>query len=281
VTFYLGCPEPSWLRRTTVPLFISRNRLVRVRQLPAARGPWALDSGGFSELQLHGRWTITPQQYVDEVRGYIAQLGEPDFAAPQDWMCEDDQLARTGKTVEEHQVLTAVNYAVLRQLAPEVPWIPVLQGATIAHYLRHAGMYAAMGVDLAAHPRVGVGSVCRRQATVGAALLFDRLVDELGLRNLHGFGLKADGVELFGERLASADSMAWSYAARRDADDPDRAPCPDGRRDCRNCLHAALAWRQVVLARWERARAAAWAVPVEVPQLRERRAPAQAELFPV
>ncbi len=233
--FYLGCPEPAWIRRTAVPLFLSRTRLARVRNLPAARGPWALDSGGFSELHLAGRWTISPQRYVEEVRGYTAQLGEPDFAAPQDWMCEDDQLRATGRTLAEHQTATVLNYAVLRGLAPEVPWLPVLQGVTVASYLRCAAMYEAMGVDLAAVPRVGVGSVCRRQATVGAALLFDTLVGELGLRNLHGFGLKADGLALFGEQLASADSMAWSYGARRDADEPGRASCPDGRRDCRNC----------------------------------------------
>ncbi|MEK6443687.1 deazapurine DNA modification protein DpdA family protein [Pseudonocardia sp. T1-2H] len=281
MTFYLGCPEPSWLRRTSVPLFISRTRLSRVIALPEARGPWALDSGGFSELRESGRWTISPQRYADEVRGYIAQLGEPDFAAPQDWMCEDDQLARTGLTLQEHQVRTVLNYAVLRQLAPEVPWLPVLQGVTVASYLRCAAMYEAIGVHLADEPRVGVGSVCRRQATVGAAVLFDRLVGELGLRNLHGFGLKADGLDLFGEQLASADSMAWSYGARRDADDPDRAPCPDGRTDCRNCLHEALAWRERVLASWAGARGRADVPPVVAPRLRPRREPAQTSLFSV
>ena len=279
--FYLGCPEPSWIRRTSVPLFLCRNRLARVKNLPAARWPWALDSGGYWELRDNRRWTISPKAYVDEVRRYVDQLGEPDFIAVQDEMCEDDQLARTGRTAEQHLMASALSYATLVGLAPELPWLPTLQGATIRQYLRCADIFQAMGVDLAAQPRVGVGSVCRRQNTVGAALLFDTLVRERGLRNLHGFGLSTLGLALFGEQLASADSQAWSYGARRDAERPDRMPCPDGRTDCRNCLHEALAWRERVLAGWESARARAVFPPVEVPPLRPRRKPAQGQLFAV
>jgi O-acetyl-ADP-ribose deacetylase (regulator of RNase III) len=34
--------------------------------------PWALDSGGFTELSLHGRWKATPAAYVAAVRRYPA-----------------------------------------------------------------------------------------------------------------------------------------------------------------------------------------------------------------
>lgn len=278
--FYLGCPEPSWIRRTSVPLFISRTRLGRLATLPAARGPWALDSGGFSELDLHGRWTVSPKAYVAEVRRYVDQLGEPDFIAVQDWMCEDDQLRDTGRPLHEHLMWSALSYATLRDLAPDLPWLPTLQGVRQCDYLWCAEIFDAMGVDLVAAPRVGVGSVCRRQPTVGAALLFDRLVDELGLRNLHAFGFKADGLALCGERIASADSLAWSQDARRVGNRGDGPACPEGKTDCRNCLHHALAWRSRTVARWE-ARRAEVADAVVCPVLRPRREPLQSALFAV
>jgi hypothetical protein len=86
-TFYLGTHHPSWLRRTDVPLFISRRRLAGRKTLPRARGPWALDSGGFQELTLHGRWTLTPREYVREVRRYASEIGNLRFAAAMDWLC--------------------------------------------------------------------------------------------------------------------------------------------------------------------------------------------------
>lgn len=67
-TFFLGTHHPNWLRKTDVPLFVSRRRLAGRTRLPRARGVWALDSGGFQELNLHGRWTVTPAHYVAEVR---------------------------------------------------------------------------------------------------------------------------------------------------------------------------------------------------------------------
>lgn len=42
----------------------------------------------------------------------------------------------------------------------------------------------------------------------------------------------------------SADSMAWSFAARRQ---PFSGSC--GRRSCSNCLHYALEWRRRLLNR--------------------------------
>src|SRR5436309_107712 len=47
-------------------------------------------------------------------------------------------------------------------MAPELPITPVLQGQSISDYSRCADLYERHGVDLAALPLVGVGSVCRR-----------------------------------------------------------------------------------------------------------------------
>lgn len=239
-TFYLGSPQTNWLKEVAVPLFVSRRRLVQRKRLPRALGPWALDSGGFSELSLHGKWTITPGDYIAEVRRYRDEVGRLDWAAPQDWMCEPWMVKKTGLTLRAHQQRTLDNYLELRDLAPDLPFIPVLQGWDRGDYLVHVEDYARAGIDLAAQPLVGLGSVCRRQH-LGTAR---EIVSALRPLRLHGFGFKLTGLEEFGDQLASADSMAWSYGGRRERRFPE---CRHQR--CANCLRWALHW----LGRVERA----------------------------
>lgn len=225
-----------------MPLFVSRRRLEKVKHLPRAKGAWALDSGGFTELSLFGGWTITVAQYIAEVRRYIADIGRLTWAAPMDCMCEPWIVAKTGLSVEEHQHRTLENYLELRTQAPEVPWIPVLQGWTLTDYLRHREAYARAGVDLASLPLVGVGSVCRRQATAGIAVLLARLA-EAGLR-LHCFGMKGSGLRRSAGFVVSADSLAWSLAARKR---PPLHECRGRHRHCNNCIRYALCWRERLL----------------------------------
>jgi hypothetical protein len=249
VIFYLGSHRPNWLELAGVPLFVSHRTLRDRKTLPRAAAPWALDSGGFTELSLHGRWVTTPADYAAAVRRYRDEVGLLAWASPQDWMNEPPMLAKTGLTVAEHQRRTVENLLELRELAPDLPFVPVLQGWEPDDYLRCADLYAAAGVDLAAEHTVGVGTVCRRQDTHAADVIFSRL-GERGIR-LHGFGIKLDGIRQYGHALTSSDSMAWSYWARRDAIKREQAgrPVPAcGKRTCANCLHYALAWRDKAMA---------------------------------
>lgn len=249
-TFYLGTHRPTWLWTVTdVPLFIS-HRVLRERKSPFPRAttPWALDSGGFTELKLYGKWETTPEEYVASVRRFADELGHMEWAAPQDWMCEPwiieggwhegQYYVGTGLSVAEHQARTVENYLTLTEMAPELGFIPVLQGWELDDYHAHADAYAAAGVDLTSLPLVGIGSVCRRQATGQIAVIFDHL-HGLGLA-MHGFGVKSQGLGLYADSLTSADSLAWSYAARQDARKGVRH-C--AKKTCANCLHYALAWR--------------------------------------
>lgn len=247
-TFYLGAHRANWLASAGVPLFVSRRTLVRLKSLPHATTSWALDSGGFTELSMHGAWNTTPQEFVTDVRRYYDEIGSLVWSAPQDWMCEPDMLKRTGLCVEEHQRRTIVNYLELRSLAPELPIIPVLQGWTLGDYLRHADQYEASGVKLAALPLVGVGTVCRRQNTTLPGLLFSLLHAD-GLR-LHGFGLKMQGLRASKHVLESADSMAWSYSGRRNPPLPGHET---RHKNCANCIDYALMWRADLLASLDRA----------------------------
>lgn len=249
--FWLGTHQPSWLEHAAVPLFVSDTRLRGRKRLPRAIAPWACDSGGFTMLQQQGRWTVTPEEYVDRLRRYAAEITQMSFCAPQDWMCEPK--IRTGGTagrvrfvgthlsVKEHQHRTVENLLRLRELAPELPIIPVLQGYEIGEYVHCAELYARAGVDLTAEPLVGLGSVCRRQATQQIAQLA-AIFAGAGMA-LHGFGVKTGGLAAYGEHLVSSDSQAWSDAGRW------VAGCTPTHKRENNCLPFALAWRRRVLDR--------------------------------
>lgn len=342
--FWLGTHQPHWLadpRCAGVDLFVSRSTLKARKTMPAAVTDWALDSGGFSEIQLHGRWTITPEEYIAEVRRYLA-IGRLQWAAPMDWMCEPQVIAGlverrkskacpaclrahrktadgkpvplrvasldteerplfvcecgyqatgkaprihvarwrawaaeagtvmaasvaeadrlglgavvvfhgTGLSVEEHQRRTVENFLELRRLAPDLPFIPVLQGWSLYDYWRCEEMYRAAGVDLKAETLVGVGTVCRRQGTNEATLIMQSLAAG-GLR-LHGFGFKILGLRASADVLASADSLAWSDTARRAPPLPGHDKPGPGRRtghiNCANCIEYALMWRANLMA---------------------------------
>jgi hypothetical protein len=152
-------------------------------------------------------------------------------------MCEPWILEKTGLTIEEHQRRTVESLRRLRELAPSIRWVPVVQGWEISDYVRHVEMYREAGFALEEEPVVGVGSVCRRQGThEGAAIM--RTLSKMGL-NIHAFGIKTQGLAMFGDRITSADSMAWSYVARKRNI---RLPgCKH--KTCSNCFDFAMQWQ--------------------------------------
>ena len=245
---YVGSHEPSWLGRAGIPLFISHRRLARLkRTLPTAIAPWALDSGGFSELALFGGWKTTALEYVAAVARYDREIGKLDWAAGQDWMVEHEMLARTGKTVMEHQRLTVDNYVELCRLWGDFsdascPFLPTIQGYQISEYKDCMTMYADAGVDLGGVPLVGVGSVCRRQHTDDIRAVFEAILETDPELPLHGYGVKNRGLAIYGELLCSADSLAWSFNARKN---PRLPGCTH--KSCSNCMLWALRWRRNII----------------------------------
>ena len=248
--FYLGTHQPQWLRFLKIPLFVSYKRLEGYRTLPQAVGPWALDSGAFSEVQAHGGWTIPADKYAEQVGRFSSEIGRMEWASIQDWMCEPVMLAKTRLTIDEHQRRSVQSLVDLRRLAPAVPWAPVLQGWAPADYLKHRAMYERAGFDLKAEKIVGVGSVCRRNKTREIWEIAESLSD---LR-LHGFGVKTSGIDVAARYFTSTDSMAWSFAGRRDP------PLPGHETrhiNCANCVDYALMWRDRLLEKLKEATCAA------------------------
>ncbi|RZU28219.1 hypothetical protein EV284_6385 [Streptomyces sp. BK022] len=243
---YLGTHQPSWLARPEfaedcVPLCVANHRLSGRKTLPRAVTPWMLDSGGFTELSKHGRWTVSPYAYAADARRYYDEVGLMDVCAIQDWMCEDEILTNTGLTVADHQLKTVASYLNLMTLDADLPWMPVVQGFTLDEYLRCVDLYERAGVDLTLEPVVGIGSVCRRQGTKEAVRIIETLWS-MGIR-LHGFGFKVTGLRNGASHLLySSDSMAWSVNATHH--EP-MTGCTH--QHCGNCPQYALAWRNRML----------------------------------
>lgn len=243
--FYLGIHHPCWLRTIPVPVFVSHVALRKYKRLPVrlAGAIWALDSGAFSEIDKFGKWMTTPEDYAAAVRRYRDEIGGLAWAAPMDWMCEPRMLAKTGLTVAEHQHRTIESVLHLRAIAPDLPFAPVIQGWDLRSYVNCVKLYTEAGIDLAAEPIVGIGSVCKRQGTDEIGRVVTVLADEFGLK-LHGFGVKSTGVSKYGAALTSSDSMAWSKAGRAV---PGCAHGTRGKTEA-NCIEFGLEWRARMLA---------------------------------
>ena len=243
--FFLGTHVPNHLEKTDVPLFISRRALEKRKSTLNSKGQWALDSGGFTELNLNGKWSISAQDYVNTVNRINRTPGLV-WAAQQDWMCEPFVLEKTGLTVNEHLKRTVSNLLELRELDCDTHITPVLQGWELEDYKQCFEMFEAKGVDLRSEPIIGLGSVCRRQATSE----IEKIVKYFHAKDLklHGFGVKINGLKRYGEMLESADSLAWSFGARYSQSHCSICKINPKTKNCANCLNYALEWRKKVLA---------------------------------
>ncbi len=221
VEFYVGLHQPSDAHRFKRACLSIRRLWTRKKPIEGVSA--LIDSGAFMELFLHGKYQDSVEKYAARLHALYTQ-GVVNIAGvvAQDYMCEPFMLAKTGLTVEEHQRLTIERYdelvAALNRRFPKgipFPVMPVLQGYAPSDYVRHL---AAYGARLAHNMWVGVGSVCKRNSApekIAAVLRAIKAVRP-DLR-LHGFGVKLTSLLSAAVRdlLATADSMAWSYAARK------------------------------------------------------------------
>ncbi len=171
-----------------------------------------MDSGAFSELSLYGKYRNDTGEYIKQINRW-KRCGNMLAAVTQDYMCEPFITNKTGLSIEEHQIKTIERYKEIQD-GTDAYVMPVLQGYSKEDYLRHIDMYG----DLLKHGMwVGVGSICKRNSNIGAIEEILSLIKEKRPDlKLHGFGLKITALSsaLVRDCLYSADSMAWSFAAR-------------------------------------------------------------------
>lgn len=212
MNFFVGLHQPSDAKHFD-RCFISVGRL-RGRKGAFEVDKWIMDSQAFRTIELYGGYPHPPEEYADQIRRWKSN-GNLLAAVSQDYMCEPFMLARTGLTIAEHQRLTIERYDALLRCETGVYIMPVLQGYDPDDYVSHIRQY---GARLAHGAWVGVGSVCKRNSS--PCLILDVLLAIKTERPdlwLHGFGLKTTALAHGTIRalLNTADSMAWSYAARR------------------------------------------------------------------
>lgn len=222
-----------------IPIMVSDLRLKRVARVKRAGGPVMIDSGSFT-IHDQGKQFDPPEEYAERVRGYMDKLGSVVAVATYGEMCEEWILAKTGRTVRQNQEMTVESYLKLSALAPEVPWLPEIQGFEEHEYHECVDLYYSAGVALHTPPMVGLGSICRREGTE-AARRIARSIAARGIQ-LHGFGVKDP--KSLDSAFQSADSFAWSYGARKRTRE-----CPHGIVKWeRNCPEYLRAWRDKVLS---------------------------------
>jgi len=268
--FYLGISRLNWLKCEVIGrAFISMNSFDKAVKLPESAVTFAVDSGGFKELQMFGRWRKGVDDYAQRVQRIKKRYGaQCEWVSPQDWMCEpiivaggrtkDGVFVGTGESVETHQVRTVENYIALRARLGDLV-VPVVQGWTLDDYHRCLNMYLDRGVDLTQNPRVGIGSVCRRQGTREATDIVVSVAREIGPR-LHGYGFKKS-TPLADSVMVSKDSFAWAYAGMRRPNEththyrnssvfyPENAGLSGCAKNCAQCLDYALDWRDELVGK--------------------------------
>lgn len=214
--FFVGLDEVAHAKHFSA-CFISINRLRR-RKSDFEVNDWMLDSAAFTELHRFGRYRHDVAAYASEIKRWKV-CGNLLAAVSQDYMCEPFMLSKTGLTVAEHQRLTIERYRQLVAAATGVAILPVLQGYQPEEYVSHLRQYGDL---LNPAMWVGVGSVCKRNASPCLILeVLSAIKDARPDLRLHGFGLKITALasEAVRNELYSCDSMAWSYAARREGRD--------------------------------------------------------------
>lgn len=243
--FFVGLHQPSDAKHFDAA-FISVGRL-RKRQSDFPVGDWILDSQAFRTIEMHGGYPHPPEEYATQIRRWKT-CGNLLAAVSQDYMCEPSMLAITGLTVADHQRLTIERYDRLLRCDTGCYIMPVLQGYAPDDYVSHIRQY---GARLAHGAWVGVGSVCKRNGNPRAILdvLIAIKTERPDLR-LHGFGLKtialANGV--IRRLLHTADSMAWSFSARknkRNANDYREAE------SFRDAVERSIAYQSHFIEDWE------------------------------
>lgn len=211
VRFFVGLHHPADAKHFDAA-FISVNA-IRSRKGPFPARDWIMDSGAFTEIAKYGGYRNPPAEYAAQIRRWAIN-GNLLAAVSQDFMCEPHMISKTGLSVAEHQRLTIERYDALLAEEPPVYIMPVLQGYAPEDYVAHIRQY---GERLGLGAWVGVGSVCKRNGRPDAIeqVLLAIKGERPDLR-LHGFGLKATSLAsgVIRDALYSADSMAWSFAAR-------------------------------------------------------------------
>jgi len=216
--FYLGTHRAVWLSQTDVGLAVEYASIANRKRMPRATGAWILKAPIAVSVAEHADVLYRADEGTEGMR-WAASLAVP-----------SGRPAHRAGSAAEH-------FVRLRELAPETPVAPGLEGEDVEDYVFCTSVYSANGVELHEEPVVVVGSLEGRDAKDVAAIVRE-LVSQ-GLR-LHAADVKLAGIASYAHWCASVDSSGW----RRHAGRQPLEGCTH--RSCADCLAYALEWRKLV-----------------------------------
>lgn len=249
MTFFVGLHHPH-VAGNFDHAFISVN-VIRNRKSAFPANEWIMDSGAFTTIFKHGGYPLPVSEYAAQIRRW-KDNGKMLAAVSQDLMCEREMLIKVAiadgvlkpptaaelgfdereyevvvkdvditpdfisERIKVHQQRTIERYDALLAEDTGAYIMPVLQGYSPGEYRSHIRQY---GERLKAGMWVGVGSVCKRNTNIMSIwMVLEAIHDERPDLLLHGFGLKKTSLQepMIRDHLHTADSMAWSFAARKE-----------------------------------------------------------------
>lgn len=238
--FYLGLSDPPHIEQLKVPYIISCRRLIN-RSSTIWGEDWLMDSGGFTELQLYGKYKMSEDEYIETIQRF-----RPTIAFCQDWACLPSMIKKTGLTIKTHQQLTTDSYLSMINKTPRVA--PVLQGYSVEDFIAHARQYESNNVDM--NQIFGIGSIALRKNNIEKENIIVGIKKLWPSMKLHAFGLKLrafNRINIVGN-LYSADSIAWSYYGRREQPLPFcNNVCTRRSMNCSHCSITASVWYKKAL----------------------------------
>lgn len=168
-----------------------------------------IDSGGFTAARQWGKYPWSVQQYADFI-GDVSRDVALDFCAIMDYACEPSVNREIYRSNKDRIKATIRNETECMRVAPDLPWLPVLQGDNQIE--RAFDIAIRQRVGMLPGKYAGVGSVCGRgRAGAVETILFYR--DQLPGVKFHCFGMHVQALDndFVFDAIKSWDSYGWNW----------------------------------------------------------------------
>ena len=183
----------------------------------------AIDSGGFTAHKRWGKYPWSYEQYIEFIRKMSRDVTldghacPPYFCAVMDYACErevnrsayETNKSKAGRHARRIEA-TIENEIALRQLAPDLPWLGVLQGNTLEERAWDITQRQELELILI---EMGIGSICGRSPRESKEVI-RFYMQQLPHVRYHAFGLDIrafDGADDVYWAIASWDSYTWCW----------------------------------------------------------------------
>jgi hypothetical protein len=191
-----------------------RRQRFRIRRPPADHvASLVVDSGGFTAARRWGQYPWSARQYADFVHA-VSRDVPLDWCATMDYACEPTVDRGTLATNQARIDATLANERACLEADPTLPWLPVLQGDTLAE--RAYDLVQRQRLGLVPTMLAGIGPVCGRGAA-GSIRVVRWYATQLPGVQYHAFGLDVRALDNDDVAVVvqSWDSYAWNWPKGR------------------------------------------------------------------